>query len=84
MSVEGILPAPSKEEYWKRVADLRGQQVQCLLGGNMYMFSVVNRQLNDLEVHADCPIPAALSQDNRQNLADALATITKAVKVILD
>ncbi len=84
MSVEGIIPPPSAEEYWKEVARLRGVMISHLLAGQHYMFSVIAKELEKVESSEGRPVPSQVGQERRQALKDALATLKKAVDNILE
>lgn len=83
MSTDGILPPPSAEEYWKEVSRILMDQVSSLMAGNTFMFACKQKELIKLQSGQD-PVTHGLGQEKRQNLRDALATMTKAVEAVIE
>lgn len=83
MSTEGILPPPSQEEYLREIVRLLKLQVTYLVSGNRYMFDVTLRKMKKIEVGEDKLVSSQVSQEQRQELMDALSAMTKAVNKIV-
>lgn len=72
-------------EYYKTLADLRGQQVACLKQGNFPGYAMLVRKESEAAAEFDATEETqSLRERRKQNLVDALTALNRAVEVVIE